>query len=181
MVYSTIMETKHNGHQLFSPHCQKLRQNFQSYGQENCSASTLSETTPELSVIWTGKLFSPHCQKLHQNFQSNGPENGSASTFRNYTKTVSHMDRKIVKRPLSETTPELSVIWTRKLFSLRCQKLRQNFLSYGPENGSASPVRNYAINFSHMDLKIIQPRHCQKQRHNFQGYGPEESNVGSNI
>ena len=128
------------------------------------------------------KIIQPrHCQKLRQNFPLYGPENGSASTFRNYTKTVSHMDRKIVKRPLSETTPELSVIWTRKLFSLRCQKLRQNFLSYGPENRSASPVRNYAINFSHMDLKIIQPRHCQKQRHNFQGYGPEESNVGSNI
>ena len=162
-------------------HCQKLRQNFQSYGQENCSTLTVRNYARTFSQMDRKTVQPRHCQKLRQNFPLYGPENGSASTFRNYTKTVSHMDRKIVKPPLSETTPELSVIWTGKLFSLHCQKLRQNFLSYGPENGSASTVRNYAINFSHMDLKIIQPRHCQKQRHNFQGYGPEESKVGSNI
>ena len=98
---------------------------------------SLSETTPELSVIWTGKLF-------------------SLDTVRNYAKTFRYMDLKTVQHPLSETTPKLSVIWTGKLLSLHFQKLRQNFQSYGPENCSASTVRNYARTFCHMDLKTVQ-------------------------
>ena len=82
---------------------------------------SLSETTPELSVIWTGKLF-------------------SLDTVRNYARTFSHMDRKIVQPSLSETTPELSVKWTGKLFSIYCKKLRHKFQSYGPENYSASTL-----------------------------------------
>ena len=98
---------------------------------------SLSETTPELSVKWTGKLF-------------------SLDTVRNYAKTFRYMDLKTVQHPLSETTPKLSVIWTGKLLSLHFQKLRQNFQSYGPENCSASTVRNYARTFCHMDLKTVQ-------------------------